>query len=301
MRRSRICSAIPSAMLVVLAACSDPTSSEPTALVIEPGANARTLQIGSQQQLTAFYVDAQGRHVSDASVEWSSSDPSIAHIDPSGLLRLASSYTACDFVTPGLCQVEIIARAGEFEARQQLTILPYSPVMEVNVAQLYVEIGYPQQIFTSVLLELQPVPWCAVSYSVRDPAIAQVDPVTGIINGIDIGNTVIDVNVHGPICPGGDQVEISSIEPLHVISILPETQPYLTAGESVQLTAFVTNWKEVVYPALYVQWTSSNPQIATVENGLVRAAPCEGDDDVCRVTITARSGRLVTSRSFVVR
>ncbi|HEY0672012.1 MAG TPA: hypothetical protein VGD27_07095 [Longimicrobiales bacterium] len=301
MQRVRICSAISTSMLVLLAACSDPTSSEPTALVIEPGTHARTLQIGSQLQLTAHYVDARGRHVGDASAEWTSSDPSIAHIDPSGLLRLASSYTACDFVTPGLCQVEIIARAGEFEARQQLTILPYSPTIEVNVAQLYVEIGYPQQIITSVLLELRPVPWCAVSYSVRDPRIAQVDQATGIINGIDIGSTVVDVNVHGPICPGGAQVELSSIEPLHVISILPETQPYLTAGESVQLTAYVTNWKEVVYPALYVQWTSSNPQVATVENGLVRAAPCGGGEDSCRVTITARSGRLVTSRTFVVR
>ena len=45
-------------------------------------------------------------------------------------------------------------------------------------------------------------------------------------------------------------------------------------------------------------WQSSDPAIATVENGLVRAVGCT--TSTCQVTITARSGKLTATKLVVV-
>lgn len=287
--------------LLLLSACSDPMTSENTSLVIEPGANAYTLLIGAEQQLTAYAVDARGRRGRAVAARWTSSDTTIARIDGEGKLRLASTYTACGWVTPGACRVEITAEAGTLKARQTLTILPYQAFLELNTQRIDLEIGYFEHVTASVLLELQPVPWCAVRYRAGDPNIISVDPLTGRVIALDLGKTTVDVEVTGPQCPGGVQVAVTTRMPLHVLSILPEESSFLPQGEARQLTAQVRNRKGVEYEAITVEWSSSNPEVATVDNGLVRARFCADATSGCRTTITARSGRLVAQTVIVVR
>ncbi len=288
------------ALCLLFAACSEPSGTgEPAGLALDLADDAQ-LRIGSQQQLKAFYVDADGRRLGPATAEWTVSDNRVATIDAQGNLRLASSYIACDWVEPGQCRVEVVARAGTFETRKQITIMPFMPVVETSVSLVDVEIGYPQQLRTNLTLELQPVSWCQVSYRSVDPLVATVDAETGIINGIDVGTTYVDVDITGPLCPDGPQVPVISRAPFHVLAIEPDLPTELAVGESLQLTAFITNWKDVTYAAPFVEWSSSDSALVTVENGLVRAAHCTSADG-CTVTVTARTGRLRATATIHVR
>jgi hypothetical protein len=286
----------------LLNACSDPTANnEAVSLAIQPGGPARTIRIGTQERLEAQLVNSEGRSVGSTAASWSSTDTSIVKVDANGELRLATSYTACNWVTPGLCQITIVARAGALRAQQLLTVMPFEPTVELVTSEIDFETGDSARISAVAVLENRPVPWCTFSFTSADPAIARVDPSSGMVVGSDIGSTVVLVSVTGALCPSGQaQVPVVTRPRLYVLDILPDTDGILDAGQSLQLVALVTNRKDVQYPALSVQWSSSDPLIATVTNGLVHAGACPLTEG-CRVTITARSGRLVATKGIIVR
>ena len=282
--------------LLSVAACSDPAAnSGPAQLMIDGGAE-RTIRIGAQEQLRARVVGGEPA----GSIRWTTSDSSIARVDANGLLRLATTYTACNWVTPGECQVRITATTNDLRADLTLTVMPFEPTLELNVAHLDLEMGDSVRITARVLLENNTVPWCAVSYATRDSAIAQIGMSSGIVRVGDEGSTVVDVVASGPLCPrDAAHVTITTRPARHVLTILPGDATNMAAHSVLQLFAEVTNWKGIVYQAAFVEWSTSNAALATVQNGLVRAGSCSGTE-LCRVTITARSGRLVATRNILI-
>ena len=285
---------------LITSACSDPAGTNaPARLLIEPGGELRQLLIGSWEQLTVRAVTANGRDAGPVTVTWSTDKPQIGTIDQLGELRIAASYTACDWIDPGDCKVRVIARAGDLVGEQLITIMPYTPLLAVSVRQIDLEMGDSVRLTSRVLLEGRDVPWCATSYSSRDPAVARVDAMRGVITGMDEGSTFIDVNVTGPVCPPDpEMVRVINRPPWHTISIIPDVDATLPAGATLQLIAQVRNGKGVEYPAIAAAWSSSDPSIATVESGLVRALGCGSPP--CRVTITVRSGKLTATKLIVV-
>ena len=290
------------ACILVVAACAEPIAVEPTSLTIEPGGAARTLRIGTHERLRAHLRGADGTDLGAAVVSWISSDTNVAKVDANGDLRIASSYTACNWVFPGECTFEIRAETGALSARQVVTVIPYEPTMDLNVKQLELEMGDTARIRASFQLELRPVTWCVASFSSREAAVAQVDASTGVVSAQDSGSTIIDVRAVGPLCPSQAlQVQVRTREPLHTLTIEPGQNITLAPGDSVYLTAIVRNWKGVIYPAIAVTWFSSDPNVATVDaRGSVTAGFCS-EADICRATITARSGRLTATATVVVR
>ena len=102
--------------LVLLIACSDPSGpNNPPQLTIDGGAQ-RSILIGTHAQLHARVVGGD----ENEAVQWSSSDPTIAHVDNAGMLRVATTYTACSWVNPGDCQVR--SRFGLTDARQKVKL-----------------------------------------------------------------------------------------------------------------------------------------------------------------------------------
>ena len=286
-------------LCLAVVACSDPTSGtpEPAGLVIDH--EASQLEIGMRPRLAAYYVDAAGRRLGPAQAEWSVSDERIAIIDPDGRLTLAASYEACNWVEPGLCRLEVSARANGLQASRLFTVLPPLPVAKVSARSLNVEIGYTQHLVADVLLEQRSVPWCSIAYETRDPSVATVDG-DGVVRGVNLGTTTVDVIVSGPYCPPSVAVDVVAREPFHVLRIEPDPPHVLGAGDTLRLTAIITNWKDVTYNATFAEWSSSDPAVLSVESGLLRAGTCPKSDG-CVVIITARSGRLVTTREVTVR
>ena len=287
-------------LLVLCCACADgPAAPTTPTLIIEPGASAlHELRVGSTQQLSAR---VEGGKI-DGPITWSTSDSTIARVDASGLLRIAVSYTACDWVTPGECQVKIVAAIGSVQATRTITVLPFEPTVELGSAHMNLEMGDSARISPRVVLEGMSVPWCALSYQSADAAIAGVGSASGMVTGFDEGTTVVNVVITGRLCPTAPaRVQVTVRPPLHVLSILPaDGDVVLAPGAVMQLVAQVQNWKGVIYAAPFVQWSSSDPAIATVQAGLVRASGCAGVA-TCSVVITARSGRLTATRVVIIR
>lgn len=282
--------------LVLLVACSDPSGvNGPPELVIEGGVE-RSILIGAHEQLRARVIGGD----QNQTVRWISSNPAIARVDESGMVRVATTYTACSWVTPGDCQVRITAQAGDLRADQMLIVMPYEPIVEVSVTHLEMEAGDSQRISVRVLLENNDVPWCRVTFDSQDPVIASVDSTTGIVHATDVGNTTIDISARGALCPRGTaRVAVTNYPPLYVLAIVPSDDVPLPPGSTLQLRAIVTNRKNVSYSAIAVQWTTSDENIASVaSNGVVRAGSCAAAS--CLATITARSGRLVATRRVTV-
>jgi hypothetical protein len=285
---------------LIASACSDPAgTSAPARLLIEPGGELRQLLVGTWEQLTVRAVTADGKDAGPVTVTWSTDNSQLAGIDNRGELRIATSYSACDWVDPGECKVRVVARAGDLVGEQLITIMPYTPLLTVSVRQVDLEMGDSVRLASRVLLEGRDVPWCVTSFSSRNAAVARVDAVRGVITGMDEGSTFIDVNVTGPVCPKDPEVvRVINRPPWHTISIIPDVDATLPAGATLQLIAQVRNGKGVEYPAIAAVWSSSDPAIATVEGGLVRAVACGSPP--CRVTITVRSGKLTATKLIVV-
>lgn len=280
--------------------CSDPAGSNtPARLVIESTSELSSLLVGDLRQLNARALDAAGREAGPVTVAWSTSHPHIATIDSRGELRIAATYTACNWVTPGECEVRVTARAGDLVATQRITILPYPPTLTVNTRQIDLELGDSTRLVGHLSLEGRAVPWCTVAYASADPAIARVDGIRGVVTGLDEGSTFVHVTVSGPAC--GSEVEpvrVIAHTPWHSLSIIPEVETIVRSGTTLQLTAQVRNAKGVEYPAMVATWSSSDPTIATVENGLVRILACGAPP--CAVTIAVRSGKLTANKPILI-
>jgi hypothetical protein len=285
----------PALALLAATSCAELPEETPQILTITPGPEKRELRTGSVLQLSARMG---GRPVT---AQWTTSDTAIAQIDATGLLRIASSYAGCGWVSPGDCEVEVAARVDGVVFVQKIIVLPQAPFVVMNAPQLDLELGDSMRLLPRFILEQREVFWCAIDVVLsRDTSIARVRTSGHVLAG-DEGETSVDIVLTGRSCPLPVNVPVVVRAPLHTLTILPDDQnTVLQSGESVQLTAQVRNWKGVSYPAIATLWSSSNEDVATVEDGRVIAKPCN-TLPVCQATIMVRSGRLTAVRTITVR
>jgi hypothetical protein len=276
-------------VLLATAVCSE-LPEEPQVLSIKPGPEARELRVGTEQQLVA---QLGGRAVP---AEWTTSDTSIARIDATGVLRIAPSYSACDWIEPGECAVDVVARAEGITSSQRITVVP---VVELIAPGIYLEMGDSSRLLPRFAAEGREVFWCTVGDGWSwDTRIAQLRDNGYVVAG-DAGATRVDMSITGRACPAVS-VSVAVYEPLHTLTILPVDDIHtLLAGQSAQLTAHVTNWKGIEYSALAPQWSSSDATILSVDEGRIVAVGCKTAAP-CRATITVRSGRLTAARTITV-
>lgn len=281
--------------LLTVFSCAETPAELSRIISIIPGPETRELRVGNVQQLAARM---DGRPIT---AEWSTSDTAIARVDTTGLLRIATSYDGCGWVLPGDCEVVVMARSGGASSSQKIVVLPPTPIVVMNAPQLDLEIGDSMRLLPRFVIEDREVAWCAVDVVLtRDSSIARVRT-TGYIVAGDAGETIVDIVIEGRTCPLPVRVPVVVRNPLHTLTILPDDPTLvLQAGETMQLSAQVRNWKGVAYPALAARWSSSNTEVLTVENGRVLAGSCP-TARVCQATIVVRSGQLTATRTITVR
>jgi uncharacterized protein YjdB len=164
-----------------------------------------------------------------------------------------------------------------------ISVEPRSLYMEVDSTEILTVTFSPDDALTDSLV-----------WSTYNKAIATVNvtgPRTAVVKGVSIGTTTINIvtsNNKKAIC----EVTVSKTVPLVAITITPnDTLLHLEPGNTVDLVATqgpanATNYRPV--------WTSSNPEVVIVENGLVEAT------GTGRAVITVTSGNVSKSVKVLV-
>ena len=204
---------------------------------------------GETLQLTATVLpaDATYQHVS-----WSSSKSSVASVTDAGLVTaLKEGYTV------------ITASAGGKSASCHIHVRKY----ELNVVSVSIEqatLDLVKGSSEALVVETDPsdARGLTVVWTTSDESVATVDQL-GRVTAVGGGSATITAEAGGK----SDSCLVTVTVPLEEISI-GVGEITLTVGDEMSLKAKVTPEDATCEPA---QWSSSAPEVATVDNGLVIA------------------------------
>lgn len=251
--------------------------------VIHKGSSL-TMSEGENVNLTpSFFINKDGEYfvgnVAQTGVVWSSSNPSVAEVN-----RTTGKLTG---VSAGTTVVTVTTDDGGYVAYCYVTV-SQTPVTQVVItsddAPLYVGKGIR-------LDEDHGNVTATVSWSSSAPNIAMVDS-EGNVTGVSAGTAVITVTVTDALGNTKSANHVVTVLANLVKTIKVQSTMSLQVGGSGILTATV---EPTGADNTAVVWSSSNPSIASVSNGVVMAvAP-----GTATITVTAADGSGVSATCVV--
>ena len=239
-------------------------------IVIEPSM-AALMSLGETVQLSASVLDGNGQPVAVATVEWSSSDASVATVSSQGLVTAVGNGSAT-----------VMARSGSASASVPVSVMQSvgSIAVEPSSATL-MSLGETVQLSASVLDgNGQPVAGAEVTWSSSDASVATVSS-QGLVTAVGNGS----VTVMARSGSASTSIPVTMMQSVDSIAVEPSSATLMSLGETVQLSASVLDGNGQTVEGAAVEWSSSDASVATVSGqGLVTAV---GNGSA---TVTARSG-----------
>ena len=232
---------------------------------------------GASATLTATVSPADA---TDKTVSWSSSNVTVATVDSNGLVTAHSA---------GSCIITATSNnGGKTDSCTVTVVVPVSGV-SLNQSSLKLAVG------TSATLTATVSPADAtnktVSWSSSNSAVATVDSNGLVTAGSAAGScTITATTTNGGFSAG---CNVTVYIPVTGIS-LSHSSETLVIGQSLVVIATVSPAEATDKS---VSWSSSNPAVATVVNGLVTAGSIAGD---CTITATTADGSKTATCSITV-
>ena len=265
---------------------------EPVA-VVEVSPSTASIAVGQPVQLTAIARGAAGQVLSltGRTVSWATGSPSIATISASGIAT---------GVSPGTTTIIATVDGRQGSATVSVLAVPVASVV-VNPPSTSVTVGQSTTL-TATALDANGIPLAGrvVGWSSSDNAIASVSS-NGTVTGVAVGNAVITATVDGQT--GTATVAVGAV-PVASVVVSP-TQPTLTVGQTVQLSATARDAAGQPLPGRVATWSTSAASVATVSSsGLVTGvtagsatitATIDGQTGSATVTVNAVAQGVVTS------
>jgi len=234
---------------------------------------APTIVVGASVQLTAATLDANGGALSGRAISWMSSDAGVASVSATG--------TVTGVAVGG--PVTITASCDGKSATATISVVAV-PVASITVspAAPSINVGGSVQLTAATLDGAgNPLTGRTVTWSSSNAGIAPVSS-TGLVTGLAAGGPVT-ITATSESKSATASVTVAAI-PVASVSVSPSA-PTIMAGASVQLTASTLDAAGNALSGRTVDWSSSNPGVATVSGaGLVTGISAGGP-----VTITATS------------
>lgn len=213
-------------------------------------------------------ADAHG-----VTVDFASADESVATVDELGIVQ---------GVAPGETTVTVTCAAFGYTARVQVAVL--EPAAALTVApQLTLEPGQTASLDAAV----ENADPAGPVYTVSDETVAAVDE-AGNVTALAQGRADITVSLPGSSLTAVCRLTVGT--PVESIQ-LSRPEASLTAGQTLTLAAATAPAQDAA-----VTWQTSDPAVATVENGVVTAhgagaavitAAADGCTAECVLTVTA--------------
>ena len=212
----------------------------------------RTLSLinGQTAQLQAQPVDANGKPLIGRVILWFTNNASVATVNANGLVTAQAPGTATITATS----------EGKSNTSTVTVTAPAPNVVVLAPAQAVVQEGGTTQLTAQVLDNLGRVmPNANVEYSSSNTAVATVNA-GGVVTGVAPGKATITGTSGGKT--GTAEVTVTPI-PVASVSVTP-SNPSVTLGRSVTLTAQALGSNGQVLAGRTVSWSSSATNIATV-------------------------------------
>jgi uncharacterized protein YjdB len=244
------------------------------------------LSPGQVDTLHVIVTTQNGRSVNPLTLQWGSTDQSVARVSLTGVVTAVGPGKATLGVS-GLLQ----NRNVEVSVHQVVEKLSVSPRLAVEVqVPLTSTAKFEAKALTAANV---PVPEAPLRWSVADTAIARFNPVTGILTGRAVGKTQLTVRGPGSGLGVGWNIVVIAGTPRF-------TEPRVGIGVN-QRRALHANYTDsagtVLGPASNLTWSSDNPQVATVgEDGTLLGAGYGH----ARVSATAPGGKSAVADVYVV-
>ena len=251
---------------------------EAGSIVVTPS-SATLDRVGQTVQLEAVVYDTGNTAIPGAAVLWSSSNPEYATVDANGLVTAVSSGTT-----------QITATSGGVEAYRPVfvEIMQVPVIIELNLSKATLTSGGQTVQLGALVYDSDGVaiPGAVVAWSSSHPEVATVDS-TGLVAAVSNGTTLVTAT-SGAVSTTATITVVIGQEAAS-ITLIPESATLTSFGQTIQLEAVVQEIDGTVIPDAPVAWSSSDPDVASVDgNGHVTAISNGG------VWIRALSGDVST-------
>jgi uncharacterized protein YjdB len=258
----------------------------PVQVVVSP-ATATITSIGGTQLFTAQALDANDNPVSGASFTWSSSDPTVAAIDPSTGVATAvadgsTTITASSGALSGTASLDVAISTVTIA---QITVTPATATLT--------SLGDQQQ-FSAVARDANGnvLSGATITWSSSNVGTASIDPITGIATAL--GNGTATITATSGSAAGSAELLVEQVAAS--VTVTPATAALNSIGDTQQFTAVVRDANGNIVSAAPLAWSSSNLSTTTIDaaTGLATAR------DNGSTTITATSGSAAGSAELLV-
>jgi uncharacterized protein YjdB len=217
---------------------------------------AKTLTRTESYQLTAGVEPA---NASNQSVTWTTSDPSVATVSPTGLVTAVGAGTAT---------ITVETADGSFLDDCLITVNPILPD-SVTLSDTAKTLAIGGSFELTAAVEPNSADNKLVTWESSDPAVAAVSSageVTAVAGGTA---TITATTVNGLTATCLVTVQTTDNVPVTGVNLTPPANTALIQDDTVQLTAAVQP-ANATNPA--ITWSSTRPDVASVDqNGLVTA------------------------------
>jgi uncharacterized protein YjdB len=207
--------------------------------------------------LKADVVDAKGNPVPDQKVTWESSNPKVAAVDPSGLVK-----------STGAGRAQVVAKLGALSAS---TTVDVADVATMSLIPSRVTLVGPVGTTMTLIADVrdskgQPVA-AKLKWTTSDPKVVQVTE-DGLVASAGEGKATITASLGSELSSGCEvrtlfrEIASFEISPLTLI---------LKTGDTQRINAIVRDKSGAVIEDPALVWSSSDPKVASVGGGIVRA------------------------------
>ena len=235
-----------------ISGCTDPVEEIPVTISLNKTLMS-ALPVGSQQQLEAV-VKPDG---ADVTVVWESDNEAVASVDADGIVSGVSIGTA--FIT---------ASAGDASAECKVTVVAVKPTaISLIPTKLHLKPGDTQELavaFTPAEAVAEDIVW-----ETSDASVAAVKD--GVVTATGEGEATVTVKCNGGNLAAVCRVNVAEEYVAVYVTAMELTPSEMSLEAGQKKTIAVTYLPEDAEEVTDLEWTTSNADVAKVENGTVEA------------------------------